>query len=74
MKGQIIIIKFGVTDGSYQYKGLWSPFVGSNASRTISLYPVKRENSEKEKKGYLQLEGHKTKFLINLSSSSFHYG
>ena len=73
MRDQIIIIKFGVTDGSYQYKGLWSPFVKSNATRTL-LILIRRENSEKEKKDSLQLEGHKTNFLINLSSSSFHYG
>ena len=68
MRGQIIIIKFGVTDDSYQYKGLWSPFVESNFSLSLS----EEKNLEKKKKGSLQLEDHKTNILINLSSS-FHY-
>ena len=75
--GQIIIIKFGVTNGSYQYKGLWSPFVESNVTqpntRTIFVYPhQKRKIQRRKNKGSLQLEDHKTNFLINLSSSSFH--
>ena len=53
MMGQIMIIKFGVTDDNYQYKGLWFPFVESNAKRTIALFISSEEkNSEKKNKGF----------------------
>jgi len=71
MRGQIIIIKFGVTDGNYQYKRLWSPFVERSFAFLFSLSPSEEKKSEK-KKGSLHLEDHKTNLLINLSS--FHYG
>ena len=50
-----MIIKFGVTDGSYQYKGLWSPFVENNIKQhnayNFSLSPSEEKNSEKKTKG-----------------------
>ena len=75
MRGQIIIIKFGVTDDNYQYKRLWSPFVESNAYSFAFLFIPSEEKKfrEREEKGSLHLEDHKTNLFINLSSS-FHYG
>lgn len=59
MRRQIIIIKGGVTDGSYQYKGLWSQFAENNLMKRVqfSLYPLEdNPNLQIKDKGSLQFK------------------
>ena len=68
MRGQIIIIKFGVTDGSYQYMGLWSQFVGSNANACGLFIPLEEKIQRKKRRAFYNWKVIKPIFL-----STFHH-
>ena len=72
MRDQIIIIKFeGNLMAVTNIRG-YGP-KRANVTRFVFI-PSEEKFQRKKKNDFLQLEGHKTNFLINLLSSSFHHG